>query len=232
MIQLKKKIIVAVDGYSSCGKSSFAKLLSKELNYIYLDSGAMYRAVALFALKSNLISKKIVAKQYLIEKLNEIDIRFEKKGSGIITILNGIDVEMDIRGAEVSNIVSEISKIKEVRAYLVLIQKKIGRGKGIVMDGRDIGTIVFPKAELKIFMKADVGIRAKRRFEELLEKGIPTSLENITKNIIERDNEDINRVESPLRQADDALVLDNSYMNFTEQMEWFVSVLKRKNLLK
>jgi cytidylate kinase len=229
MIHLKRKIIIAIDGFSSCGKSSFAKLLANELNYIYIDSGAMYRAVALFALRSNLISEKIVAKKELIDRLPEIDIRFQKTPDGIVTILNGNEIEKEIRGPVVSEVVSEISKIKEVRAHLVLIQRRMGTEKGIVMDGRDIGTVVFPKAEVKIFMKAEVSVRAKRRFEELKEKGIPASLESITKNICERDNLDINRSESPLKQADDALLLDNSYMTFAEQMVWFISVLKIKN---
>jgi len=232
MIQLKQKIIVAIDGFSSCGKSSFAKLLSKELNYIYIDSGAMYRAVALFALRSKLISETLVVKKDLIDRLNEIDIRFEKTPEGIITTLNGQGVEMEIRGTEVSNIVSVISKIKEVRAHLVIIQKKMGAEKAIVMDGRDIGTVVFPQAEIKIFMKAEVSVRAKRRYEELIEKGIPASFESIIKNIVERDTQDINRTESPLLQANDAFVLDNSYMNFAEQMEWFLEVLKNNKLLQ
>jgi cytidylate kinase len=232
MIHLKRKIVIAIDGFSSCGKSSFAKLLSKELNYIYIDSGAMYRAVALFALRSKLIADKVVAQNDLVERLSDIDIEFKKNPDGIITILNGEDIEQEIRGAAVSDVVSEISKIKEVRTLLVQIQKRMGLEKGIVMDGRDIGTVVFPKAELKIFMKAEVSVRAKRRFDELIEKGIPASLESITKNISERDNLDINREVSPLMQAEDALLLDNSYMTFAEQMTWFMTALKNKNLLQ
>jgi cytidylate kinase len=232
MIHLKRKIVIAIDGFSSCGKSSFAKLLSKKLNYIYIDSGAMYRAVALFALRSKLIADKVVAQNDLVERLSDIDIEFKKNPDGIITILNGEDIEQEIRGAAVSDVVSEISKIKEVRTLLVQIQKRMGLEKGIVMDGRDIGTVVFPKAELKIFMKAEVSVRAKRRFDELIEKGIPASLESITKNISERDNLDINREVSPLLQAEDALLLDNSYMTFAEQMEWFITALKNKNLLQ
>jgi cytidylate kinase len=232
MIHLKRKIVIAIDGFSSCGKSSFAKLLSKELNYIYIDSGAMYRAVALFALRSKLIADKVVAQNDLVERLSDIDIEFKKNPDGIITILNGEDIEQEIRGAAVSDVVSEISKIKEVRTLLVQIQKRMGLEKGIVMDGRDIGTVVFPKAELKIFMKAEVSVRAKRRFDELIEKGIPASLESITKNISERDNLDITREVSPLLQAEDALLLDNSYMTFAEQMEWFITALKNKNLLQ
>ena len=232
MIHLKRKIIVAIDGFSSCGKSSYAKLLSKELNYIYIDSGAMYRAVTLFALQSGLVSEVSVSRNELTNRLSEIDIQFKKTNEGIITLLNGNDIEKEIRGIEVTNFVSEISKIKEVRSYLVKIQKKIGEKKGIVMDGRDIGTVVFPEAELKIFMKAEVSVRAKRRYHELIEKAMPVSLESITNSIIERDNQDINRTESPLRQAGDAIVLDNSYMSFEEQMDWFIAILKDKNLLQ
>jgi CMP/dCMP kinase len=232
MIELKRKVIIAIDGFSSCGKSSFAKLIAKQLNYIYLDSGAMYRAVALFAIRNNLIRKDLVETDKLINRLNEIHISFIKDSIGIATLLNGENIEMDIRGVEVSGVVSKVSKIKEIRLHLVELQKKMGQNKGIVMDGRDIGTVVFPDAEIKIYMKADASVRAKRRFDELVEKGIPASLEAITKNIEERDYQDIHREVSPLRQADDAFVMDNSLMTFDLQMQWFYDVLKSKDLLK
>lgn len=232
MHELKQKIVIAIDGFSSCGKSSFAKLIAKKLAYIYIDSGAMYRAVALFAIRNKLIRNGQVDIDNLIKRLHEIHISFINYPIGVATFLNGDNIEMDIRGAEVSGVVSKVSKIKEVRLHLVELQKKMGRDKGIVMDGRDIGTVVFPDAEIKIFMKADPAVRAKRRFDELVEKGIPASLTSITKNIEERDYQDIHRDISPLRQADDASVLDNSYMTFDEQMEWFNNLLKSKDVLK
>jgi CMP/dCMP kinase len=232
MIELKRKITIAIDGFSSCGKSSFAKLISKKLGYIYIDSGAMYRAVALFAIRNKLFSNSQVKTELLIPRLAEIQIAFKNTDSGIITLLNNENIEMHIRGAEVSGAVSEVSKIKEVRSHLVELQKRMGKEKGIVMDGRDIGTVVFPDAEVKIYMTADPAVRAKRRFDELNEKGIPSSLELIIQNIKERDENDINREVSPLRQAVDALILDNSYMTFEEQMDWFINILKSKDLLK
>jgi cytidylate kinase len=232
MIELKRKITIAIDGFSSCGKSSFAKLIARKLGYIYIDSGAMYRSVALFAIRNNLFVNGQVNTELLIPRLPEIHISFKNSDSGIITLLNDENIEMYIRGAEVSSVVSKVSKIKEVRHHLVELQKKMGREKGIVMDGRDIGTVVFPDAEVKIYMKADATVRAKRRYDELVEKGIPSSLESIIKNIEERDLQDITREVSPLRQADDAMVLDNSYMTFDQQMEWFMNILKSKDLLK
>lgn len=231
MIELKKKIVIAIDGFSSCGKSSFAKLIAKNLGYIYIDSGAMYRAVALYALRNNFIPEGQVQEENLIKHLSEIQVSFVNTPAGIITLLNGENIEIDIRGVEVSGVVSKVSKIKEVRQHLVNLQRKVGIDKGIVMDGRDIGTVVFPEAEIKIYMKADSAVRAKRRYDELVEKGIPASLESIIKNIEERDNQDIHREVSPLRQAKDALVLDNSYMTFDEQMDWFLDLLRTKELL-
>jgi CMP/dCMP kinase len=231
MIELKRKIVIAIDGFSSCGKSSFAKLIAKELNYIYIDSGAMYRAVALFAIRNKLYRNEQVETDLLISRLQEIHISFSIGKDGITTLLNGENIEMDIRGAAVSGVVSKVSKIKEVRLHLAELQKNMGQHKGIVMDGRDIGTVVFPDAEVKIYMRADVAVRAKRRFDELIEKGIPASLESITKNIEERDYQDIHREVSPLRQAEDAFVLDNSNLTFDQQMNWFYDVLKSKDLL-
>jgi len=231
MIDLKEKIIIAVDGFSSCGKSSFAKLIAGELNYIYIDSGAMYRAVALYALRNNIVHNNFIDEEALKSKLQEIQISFKKTEKGIITLLNGENIEIYIRGAEVSGTVSKVSKIKEVRVHLVGLQKEMGKEKGIAMDGRDIGTVVFPDAEIKIYMLADVAVRAKRRYDELIEKGIPADLDSITRNIEERDYEDIHREVSPLKQANDAFVLDNSYMTFEEQMEWFHNILKSKDLM-
>lgn len=231
MLQLTKKIIVAVDGFSSGGKSSFAKLIARNLDYVYLDSGAMYRAVSLYGIQKGIISEGKISKQSLIEELPNIEIRFQKEGEELITFLNGEPVELLIRGVEVSSVVSEVSKFAEVRQGLVQLQQELGKEKGLVMDGRDIGTVVFPEAECKIFMQADAAVRAKRRFDEMQEKGIEASLEEITRNIETRDYQDIHRDISPLRKAKDAHVLDNSRMDFNEQMIWFIDLLEQKELL-
>jgi CMP/dCMP kinase len=232
MLILKKKIIIAIDGYSSCGKSSFARLLAAELNYLYLDSGAMYRAVALYAWRSGWINEKGIDTDKLIADLDRLHIAFKSSGGENQTYLNNELVENEIRGVEVSTIVSEISKIPEVRKSLVQLQQKMGNERGIVMDGRDIGTVVFPDAEIKIFMTADATARAQRRFDELRTKGITASLEEITRNISERDYQDVHRTISPLTMAEDAVVLDNSKMNFDDQMEWFKQLLEQKNLIR
>jgi CMP/dCMP kinase len=232
MICLRKKIIVAIDGYSSCGKSSYAKLIARELTYLYLDSGAMYRAVALYGLRKGLIQDNVILENDLINSLSNIRIRFVNEAGENTTYLNNENIERQIRGAEVTSKVSSVSKIPEIRKHLVILQQQMGKDKGIVMDGRDIGTVVFPHAEIKIFMKADAGIRAKRRYDELLEKGLDARLEEITRNILERDYQDMHRSISPLRQADDALILDNSNMTFGEQMDWFKSILKERDLIE
>jgi cytidylate kinase len=232
MIKLNRKVIIAIDGYSSCGKSSFAKLIAQQLQYIYLDSGAMYRAVALFALRNKMAEGNMVNTERLVGSLSEIDIEFTKGQNGFYTVLNGENVEKEIRGAAVSSSVSAVSKIMEVRQRLVQIQQKMGQDKGIVMDGRDIGTVVFPQAEIKIFMLADTRVRAQRRYEELISKGINANLEEITSNIEERDFQDMHREISPLMQADDAHVLDNSHLTFDQQMIWFESILNEKNLVE
>ncbi len=222
-------IIIAVDGYSSCGKSTFAKRIARELGYVYIDSGAMYRAIALYCLRHNIIAGKDVDMDLLKEKLPHIQIEFiqnEKKGKSY-TCLNGENVEDFIRGVEVSEAVSHISKIKEVRDRLVQIQRKLGEDKRIVMDGRDIGTTVFPRAELKIFMTAEVDVRAQRRYKELIEKGMDVNYEDIKRNIEQRDDNDMHREVSPLRKANDAEVLDNSYMSVDEQMLWVEKELKK-----
>lgn len=232
MIRLRKKIIIAIDGYSSCGKSSYAKLIAHELEYLYLDSGAMYRAVALFGLRKELIRGNEILESDLINSLSNIRIRFANETGGNTTYLNNENIERQIRGAEVSSIVSSVSKISAIRKHLVILQQQMGKDKGIVMDGRDIGTVVFPDAEIKIFMRANPEVRAKRRYDELKEKGMEANLEEIKNNIEERDYLDIHRNISPLRQADDALTLDNSNMTFTEQMDWFKSILIERDLIE
>jgi cytidylate kinase len=229
MTSLDNKMIIAVDGYSSCGKSTFAKAIAKELDYIYVDSGAMYRAVALYCLRKGIIINNDFDLRQIIKALNLIDIDFEfnRQTKEYETFLNNENVEEDIRSVEVSEVVSLISKIKRVREKILKLQQKIGKTKGIVMDGRDIGTVVFPEAELKIFMTADVDIRAKRRYDELIEKGLKVSFEEIKKNIEERDHQDVNRKESPLVKANDALELDNSNMTVEEQMDWFRKIISR-----
>jgi len=219
----RRPLIIAVDGYSSCGKSTFAQLIAKELGFIYIDSGAMYRAVALYALQNGLIAKVTLKKEQLIRSLDRIEIRFRKneKTGAQETWLNGENVEEFIRGIEVSNIVSKISQIKEVREKMVRIQRKIGEEGYVVMDGRDIGSTVFPDAVLKIFMTADPEVRARRRFKELVEKGMQVDFDDVIRNIKMRDHEDETRKVSPLRKAADAVILDNSSMTIDEQMDWF-----------
>ena len=232
MTELKEKIIIAIDGYSSCGKSSFAKLIAKELGYIYIDSGAMYRAVSLYALQEGLINESSINEKALVRQLSKIKISFTSNNGENNTVLNNRNVEKQIRNIEVSSVVSRISVLREVRERLVQLQRELARNKEVVMDGRDIGTVVFPNAEIKIFMTAEIGIRAKRRFYELQEKGMPASLEDIEENIKKRDHIDTHREHSPLEKAKDALILDNSHMTFDEQMSWFRDQLVKKDLLK
>lgn len=218
----RKKIVIAIDGFSSCGKSTFAKMIAARLGYIFIDTGAMYRAVTLYALEKGAIKNGMVDEQKLKGLLDRIAIKFRfnpQRGASDIYV-DGEWVEGKIRTIEVSNLVSAVSQIPEVRTKLVAMQQEMGRDKGVVMDGRDIGTVVFPDAELKLFMTADPRIRALRRYEELREKGDSVSLEEIEQNIIDRDRADQSRAISPLRQAEDAVVLDNSYMTLEEQMEW------------
>lgn len=231
-MKLNNQIIIAVDGHSSCGKSTFAKQIAQKLNYIYIDSGAMYRAVAYYAIKNNLVQEKHILVEELIKQLPDIHILFQRNPDGDLeTLLNNENIEEHIRGVAVSELVSEVSKIKEVRAYLVKLQQEMGQHKGIVMDGRDIGTVVFPEAEIKLFMTAQPEVRAKRRYDELIAKGIDVSFESILKNVLERDYNDSNRKESPLIQAEDAVVLDNSNMTIEDQMPWLLDVFKNKNLI-
>ncbi len=230
MISLNKKIVIAVDGYSSSGKSTFARTIAKELKYIYVDSGAMYRAIALYCLENGIISKNRIDYTRLKNTLEIIGIefKFDHQSQRYETYLNSKNVEEEIRGVEVSEVVSLISKIKEVRKKILVLQRKIGKNKGIVMDGRDIGTVVFPEAELKLFMTASIDVRAERRYNELKAKGIDVNLNKIKKNIEERDYQDINRKESPLLKAKDAIELDNSNMTFAEQMDWFIKMTEDK----
>ncbi len=211
----EKKIVIAIDGHSSCGKSTMAKSLARILGYIYIDSGAMYRAVTLYALRNGWISNSVPNVEKIIAGLKNIKITFtwDKITEKNITFLNGENIEDEIRRLEVSQNVSPISTIAEVRHEMVKQQRENGKNKGIVMDGRDIGTVVFPDAELKIFMTASPEIRAQRRYLELQEKGAKTDFSDILKNVEERDKIDSTRAISPLKKADDALVLDNSHLS-------------------
>lgn len=219
------KIVIAIDGHSSCGKSTIAKALAAKFGYAFIDSGAMYRAVTLFAIRNNLIIGEFVKVQELIDALPLIKIEF-KYNPGTQkndTLLNDENVEDEIRQLLVSQHVSPVATIAEVRAEMVHQQQEMGKNKGIVMDGRDIGTVVFPDAELKLFVTATAEIRAQRRFDELTAKGECVSFEEILKNVIERDHIDSTREASPLRKANDALVLDNSHMTRGEQLEWAIA---------
>jgi len=226
----RKKIIITVDGYSSCGKSTFAKAIAADLGYLYIDSGAMYRAVTLFCLRKGYVSGGVADNDKIIGALPEIKITFRiNQDTGFHeTLMNGEKVERELRDRAVSDNVSAVSTIAEVRAKLVELQRAIGARGGIVMDGRDIGTVVFPQAELKIFMTASPAVRAKRRYMELVEKGLQADIAAVEKNINERDRIDSSREISPLRQADDAVVLDNSEMTVAEQMVWFRKLFKQR----
>ena len=225
-----KKIVIAVDGFSSCGKSTFAKLVAARLGYIFIDTGAMYRAVTLYALENGAINNGILNEEALVGLLDDIDISFRfnpERGASDIYV-NDVWVEGKIRTIEVSNLVSSVSAVAEVRKRLVALQQRMGQDKGVVMDGRDIGTVVFPNAELKIFMTADPEVRAERRYHELQAKGEQVSMEEIVENIRQRDHLDQTRAISPLRKADDAIVLDNGGMTLEEEMAWFDEVFAEK----
>ena len=218
-----KKITIAIDGYSSCGKSTMAKDLAKEIGYIYVDTGAMYRSVTLYALRNNLFNADgSIREQELQEQMKNINISFQfnKETGRPDTYLNGEKVENDIRTMEVSSHVSPIATLPFVREALVEQQQRMGAEKGIVMDGRDIGTVVFPDAELKIFVTASAEVRAQRRYDELKAKGMEADFADILKNVQERDYIDSHRETSPLRKADDALELDNSQLTIAEQKQW------------
>lgn len=222
MSDTERKIIIAIDGYSSCGKSTFAKAIAARMGYIFIDTGAMYRAVTLYALDHGAIRGGEVDEEAVAALLDRIAISFRfnpERGASDIYV-NGELVEERIRTIEVSSCVSRVSAIAAVRRKLVAMQQEMGRRRGVVMDGRDIGTVVFPDAELKIFMTADPAVRARRRYDELRAKGQQVSLEEIERNVVERDRADMQRAIAPLRRADDALVLDNSRMSVDEQMTW------------
>lgn len=224
------KIIIAIDGYSSSGKSTFARRIAARLGYIFIDTGAMYRAVTLYALDNGAVVAGRVDKDRLAGMLGDIKItfKFNPERSASDVYVNGENVEGRIRSIAVSNLVSEVSSISEVREKLVALQQELGRDRGVVMDGRDIGTVVFPDAELKIFLTADPAVRAKRRYDELSAKGENVSYEEIERNVRERDRADETREISPLRRADDAVVLDNSRMTLDEQMEWVMRRVEEK----
>ena len=217
-----KKIIIAMDGRSSCGKSTMAKALAKKIGYTYIDTGAMYRAVTLYAMRRGFIGKDGIDEESLRKEMPQIKISFGHENGQQYTILNGENVERQIRGMEVSGNVSPISAIAFVREAMVELQREMGKSGAIIMDGRDIGTTVFPNAELKIFVTASDEIRARRRFDELTVKGEKPVYEEVLKNVRERDYIDSHRAVSPLRQAPDAIVLDNSNMTIPEQDEWLM----------
>ncbi|MGJ8666143.1 MAG: (d)CMP kinase [Patiriisocius sp.] len=222
------KITIAIDGFSSTGKSTIAKQLSDWLDYIYVDTGAMYRAVTLFAMRNSFISSEILDTQGLIKSLDDISITFKKnQATGIAEVyLNGENVENQIRTLEVSEFVSPIATISEVRKKLVHQQQLMGQGKGVVMDGRDIGTVVFPDAELKIFLDASPETRAQRRYKELLERGDAILYKDVLENVIERDHIDSTREDSPLRKAKGAIEIDNSEMNLEDQFHVILQLAK------
>lgn len=223
-----KKIVIAIDGYSSCGKSTLAKQLAKELGYVYVDTGAMYRAVAYYANQHGFFDKNALSVSKLLEALPKIDITFSfnSQFNKSETCLNGINIEQYIRTIEISNQVSRIAQIKEVREKMVDLQRVMGKGKGLVMDGRDIGSVVFPDAELKLFMTASPEIRAKRRFDELKAKGDKVTFEDVFTNITLRDNDDTTRSENPLIKAENAVIIDNSNLSPTEQFSLALNLAK------
>ncbi len=218
-----KKIIIAIDGHSSCGKSTMAKALAQKTGYTYIDTGAMYRAVTLFALRNGLIAEGKINADELEQKLPQVTIGFMYDNEGMQhTLLDGQDVEREIRGMEVSQNVSPISALPFVREAMVAQQRIMGKAGAVVMDGRDIGTTVFPDAELKIFVTARDDVRAQRRFDEMVQKGENPVFDEVLENVRQRDWIDSHREVSPLRQADDAIVLDNSDMSMSEQDEWLM----------
>lgn len=224
-----KKITIAIDGFSSCGKSTMAKALARNIGYLYFDSGAMYRAVALYCMQNGLINSDGIDTATLQERIGQIHITFEAdpETKNSITFLNGVNVEHEIRTIEVSQLVSKVAALDFVRSEMVNQQREMGKSKGIVMDGRDIGTTVFPDAEMKVFVTASAEVRAKRRYDELAARGDNPDYNEILENVQLRDHLDQTREVSPLKQADDALLLDNSGMTREEQMEWLIDVYKK-----
>ncbi len=229
MDEKKKRIVIAIDGHSSSGKSTMAKDLARAIGYTYIDTGAMYRAVTLYCLRNGLFDGDNIRTDALREAIGKIEISFRPnpRTGRPDTYLNGENVEQEIRGMEVADKVSPVAALGFVRRALVAKQQEMGREKGVVMDGRDIGTVVFPDAELKIFVTASPEVRARRRLEELEAKGIAASYEEVLANVRKRDHIDSTRAESPLRQADDALVLDNSHLSIAEQQAWLLEQYHR-----
>ena len=226
-----KKITIAIDGFSSCGKSTMAKMLAKEVGYIYVDTGAMYRAVTLFAMRNGMIAPNgDVNRDALKAKMDALHVEFKlnPQTGKAETYLNGENVEHEIRGMEVSAHVSAIAAIDFVRTALVAQQQRMGHDKGIVMDGRDIGTVVFPDAELKVFVTASAEVRAQRRFDELVGKGMKANYDEILHNVQERDYIDSHREVSPLRRAEDAIELDNGQLTIAEQLQWLIDKFREK----
>ena len=228
------KITIAIDGYSSCGKSTLAKALAQKLHYHYIDTGAMYRAVTLYCLRNNIISNSIIDNEELFNSLDKITVSFiyntETKTSEVF--LNDEHVEREIRTMEIANNVSAISSIKEVRSKMVAIQRQMGQNKGVIMDGRDIGSHVFPNAELKLFMTADENIRTQRRLDELSSKGEYHTFEDVKQNLKKRDFDDTTRKENPLIQAEDAIVLDNTDITKEEQLDFVIKLINDLLLTK
>lgn len=224
-----KRITIAIDGFSSTGKSTLAKQLAKKLGYVYVDTGAMYRAVTYFAMQNNWVTENAIDKNSLINHLDEVHLKFHfNEALGFAEMfLNGVNVEQEIRTLEVSQNVSRVAEISEVRAKLVQQQQEMGRDKGVVMDGRDIGTVVFPNAELKIFMTASAETRAERRFNELIEKGQHVTFEDVLENVQQRDYIDTHRDDSPLVQAKDAIIVDNSTLSKEEQFNLVLNLVNQ-----
>ena len=222
-----KKLTIAIDGFSACGKSTLAKDLAIKLDYIFIDSGAMYRGVSLYCLENNLFADGEPLVDKIIENLNHINLEFKTIDQQSLLFLNDRNVSTEIRENAVANVVSKIATIKEVRQKLVAEQQKMGEKGGIIMDGRDIASVVFPNAELKLFVTADTKIRTQRRLDELKSKGIESSFEEVAKNLEERDFLDTHRAESPLIQVEDAIVLDNSNFNREEQVQWVLKLLEK-----
>ena len=222
------RINIAIDGYSSCGKSTIAKGLAKQIGYTYIDSGAMYRAVAFYCLQNGLIKDGVVNEPALKAKIKSFHIEFKPNANGDAdTYMNDVNVESEIRSLEAASAASKVSAIKFVRQTMVYLQQQMGKNKGVVMDGRDIGTVVFPDAELKIFVTAKPEIRAERRYKELIDKGLDVDYDEVLANVIERDERDTNRAESQLRQAEDSVVLDNSNLTIAQQFEWAVAAYQK-----
>lgn len=227
--EVRRKINIAIDGYSSCGKSTLAKAMAKELNYLYIDSGAMYRAVTLYALKQHLIRNEELNDEKLVAQLDAVYItyKFSTERNQTETWLNGKNVEKEIRSMQVSKYVSPVASIPEVRKKLVKLQQRLAESRGVIMDGRDIGTVVLPDAELKFFMTADPEVRAHRRYRELMEKGVEVTYEEVLANIQSRDQIDTTRATDPLRKAEDAVIVDNSNLTIDEQFTFIMGHVHR-----